>query len=349
MPQRDPHDGHRPVLSIVIKAFNEDARIGAAVGSAKRIAEALDGEVIVADCASMDETAAVASASGATVVRLADPALRSCGIGAEIGFRHSRGEFLWLLDGDMVADPGFAGAALAVLRAHTNIAGVGGRIVEQDVRNFEFERRAAEKSGGASGAAEALWLNGGGIYRRSVIETLGYCTDPNLHSYEEYDLGARLRSAGLRLVRLPIVASRHFGHPDDSWTLLRKRWRSRYAFGAGEAARAAWSQRRMLKMLLEVREARLWIMLTIALMAGVSTAVAGLWRPWMLLIPSSLALALLVAAAARARSVPHALHRLASWAVFTAGFVAGFISARRPPTDPIPCEWLNGTYEGQAN
>ena len=50
-------------------------------------------------------------------------------------------------------------------------------------------------------------MNGGGLYRRSAIEQTGYLSDRNLHGYEEFDLGIRLRDAGWQLHRL----DRRFG------------------------------------------------------------------------------------------------------------------------------------------
>ncbi|WP_413243246.1 glycosyltransferase family 2 protein, partial [Pseudomonas ogarae] len=74
-------------------------------------------------------------------------------------------------------------------------------------------------------------LNGGGLYRRTAIEQVGYLSDRNLHGYEEFDLGVRLRASGWRLHRLDRSFVRHFGHAINAYALLVRRWKSGYLRG----------------------------------------------------------------------------------------------------------------------
>lgn len=55
-------DQMRPTVSIIIKAFNEERHIAAAIESALAALVGVDGEVILADGASIDRTIAIAKA-----------------------------------------------------------------------------------------------------------------------------------------------------------------------------------------------------------------------------------------------------------------------------------------------
>lgn len=57
----------------------------------------------------------------------------------------------------------------------------------------------------------------GGLYRKSAVEHIGYLTNRNSHSYEEYELALRLRAA---VIALNSPAVKHYGHTDTSFKLL---------------------------------------------------------------------------------------------------------------------------------
>src|SRR5690606_40235410 len=69
------------------------------------------------------------------------------------------------------------------------------------------------------------------IYRREAIENIGYLSDRNLHSYEEYDLGVRLREKGWTLFRLDRRFVYHTGHNVNAYKLLIRRWQTKYKIG----------------------------------------------------------------------------------------------------------------------
>jgi hypothetical protein len=69
---------------------------------------------------------------------------------------------------------------------------------------------------------------------------MSYFTNPNLHAFEEFELAARLRSAGWRLMRLNAIAVKHYGHAEQNYRLLKRRWDSRYAWAGGELLRETW-------------------------------------------------------------------------------------------------------------
>jgi glycosyltransferase involved in cell wall biosynthesis len=58
----------------------------------------MDGEVILADCASTDRTVEIALQYPIKIVRLRNIGDRSCGVGAQLGFQYSRGRYVCLMD-----------------------------------------------------------------------------------------------------------------------------------------------------------------------------------------------------------------------------------------------------------
>jgi exopolysaccharide production protein ExoZ len=187
-------------VSVVIKALNEEKRIEATVESALRAVAGVGGEVILADSYSSDRTVELAGAYPIRIVQLANPEERCCGAGPQLGYQHSRGDFVYILDGDMQMREGFLEQALAFLDTHADVAGVGGRVVEQNTESLEYMARG-ERASAHLQPGNVDRLDGGGLYRRSAIEAAGYFSDRNLHSYEEFDLAIRLRALGWRLWR----------------------------------------------------------------------------------------------------------------------------------------------------
>lgn len=230
-------------LSILIKAFNEEGKIGAAIRSAQQAAErtGLQYEVIVADSCSTDRTVGIALAAGARLVRFVRAQDRGCGAGVQLGYQFARGEWVYLMDGDMTLHPDFLVAALAHLRASPDLAGVAGRLEDTRLRNAVDRIRAKNALSARTG--EQNWLNAGGLYRREAIRSAGdFAADRNLRAYEEAELGMRLRSAGWRLERIDAPAISHTGHDLGTWALLWRHWRSRRAMAAGVLLKSAIGQ-----------------------------------------------------------------------------------------------------------
>ncbi len=316
-------------VSIIIKALNEQACIAATLESALRALSVVGGEVILADSCSTDRTVEIARGYPVRIVQLVHPDERCCGVGPQLGFQWARGEFLYLVDGDMQLVDGFLEQALSFMRSHPDIAGVGGRVLEMNLGNPEYQARndrwTQEKSG-ASGR-----LDCGGLYRRSAIEATGYFSDRNLHSYEEFDLAARLRTLGWGLWRLPVNAVSHFGHTTQPYQLLWRRWHGGYLWGLGELLRAsACGPRQRLRLaLLEVREIRLyvavlmwWVVLLALLWLPTSATVRGVAAAALLLVP----LALMTW---RKRSLARGLYAVTAWCFNAAGMLRGLLQKPR--------------------
>ena len=337
-------------VSIIIKALNEEKRISATVESALRAVARTGGEVVLADSCSTDRTVELASGYPIRIVQLENADERCCGVGPQLGYQHSQGTYVYILDGDMQIDEHFLEQALNFLALHPEVAGVGGRVVEQNTESLEYRERGQRGAGKVHREAGIVdRLDGGGLYRRRAIEEIGYLSDRNLHSYEEFDLGVRLRGQGWKLWRLPIDAATHHGHDAPPYRLLMRRWQSRYVCGLGELVRAAVGKPRLWLIWHGLRELRLY--LTVLVWASVLATVtfwplSALARiAWF----SALAAAPFLLMTYRKRSLERALYAVVSWCVNAAGLVMGLLRTRRPAREAIASRILQEPFASTQN
>jgi glycosyltransferase involved in cell wall biosynthesis len=105
------------VISFIVPAYNEDRLLGATLDALQAAARALDRpyEVIVADDASTDQTAAVAQRHGAVVVSVAN---RQIAATRNAGARAAKGDFFIFVDADTIVNA-------AVVRAAVDAMGGG--------------------------------------------------------------------------------------------------------------------------------------------------------------------------------------------------------------------------------
>ena len=353
MPEPIPPASTHPdasAISVVIKTLNEERNIARAIESALAALAVLGnpgGEVIVADSASCDRTIEIAAGYPITVVQLAHPNERCCGIGPQLGYQFASGSFIYILDGDMQLRPEFLGAALAFLQAHPQAGGVAGLVVEHNVDSLEYRARV-ERGAVHMQAGPVDRLDMGGLYRRSAIEQVGYFSDRNLHSYEELDLAVRLRAAGWTLHRIDAPAVDHHGHDVPAHRLLLKRWKSRYIDGIGEVIAAASGGAHRPLLLAALREAKLYAAFGVWLLLGLLVAV---------LQPSPLralgVLALLVALpwaafVAKKRSLAAGSYALISLSMHVGGLLRGLFSRRQPPQAPIAATEIKRSLPSSA-
>lgn len=115
-------------LSVVIPTLNAAAALPSCL-AALDDAESLDLEVVIADGGSTDDTVAVASAAGATVVRAA----RGRGTQLRAAIAASSAPWLLALHADTVLAPGWAAAVAAFIADEANARRAGyGRLVFDD-------------------------------------------------------------------------------------------------------------------------------------------------------------------------------------------------------------------------
>lgn len=323
-------------LSIIIKALNEQAKIEAAIRSALASVRGIDAEVILADSLSTDDTVELAARYPIKIVQLINPRDRSCGIGPQLGFQFARGEYIYLMDGDMELNPDFARLALSQLDHQPDVAGIGGVVEEQNAANLIFELRK-KSSLAHMRVGEVDRLNMGGLYRRAALEDVGYFSNRNLHSFEELELALRLRAKGWRLLRLPIVAIRHYGHTLPMLRLLGLRFRSGYVQGPGELLRSALGKPYLMHAIKEFR-----VFLGVIAWWGLLIISAAL-TPYSLLplaATASLAIVAAIGMSWRKNSLKLGLYSIIDWNIFAMGTLSGFIRRQKQPDGAIPSKIL---------
>src|SRR4051812_17973935 len=131
--------------SVVIPAFNESASIQAVVRDLN--AAAPWREIVVVDDGSTDDTAALAAAAGAHVVR--HPYNKGNGAAVKTGIRHASGEFVLIADGDGQHRPADAARLVAHLQTYELVVGA---------RSRHTQASATRRAGNAALNAIASYL-----------------------------------------------------------------------------------------------------------------------------------------------------------------------------------------------
>jgi glycosyltransferase involved in cell wall biosynthesis len=315
------------VVSIIIKALNEEQKITTAIESALKAVEKVGGEVILADSLSTDKTIEIAQKYPIKIVQLTNSDERCCGIGPQLGYQYAQGEFVYILDGDMQMLVSFLPQAVKFISKHPKVAGVGGNVIEMNTESLEFQARV-ERASKHMQAGQVDRLAMGGLYRKKAIESVGYFSDRNLHSYEELDLAARLRAQDWQLHRVNVDAVRHWGHDAPPYQLLLKRWKSDYINGVGEILRAAIGKPHLNLILKDVKELRIyivvifwWIFLATLPLINAPILLKTIMWFGILLTP-------LILITFKKKSIIKGIYSIVSWNINSIGLLKGFFTPR---------------------
>lgn len=315
------------MITIGIKALNEERNIAMSIESALAAASLFGGRVVLADSGSTDNTIQIASRYSIDIVQLADFSERCCGAGAQLAFQYADGEYFYLLDGDMVLHADFLQVGIRLLEGDPQLAAVGGLVTEKNVEGQDFSIRAQKAAQAHAALRYVDRLDCGGLYRVKAITSVGYFADRNLHSFEEFELGARLTTSGWKLARVPDPAVDHYGHVGGGYRLLWRRFTSGYAGGAGEVFRSALGKKQMTAVILGLRHLPLAIVV-LGWWAIIVAALAAL-RPSIAFIVIALPLIFLVY---RRRSVSLGIYSMASWNLNALATIVGGLRKRTLPT-----------------
>ncbi len=224
-------------LSIVIIARNEAANIARAIESVLQATkEYPQAEVLLVDSASTDNTVEVAGQYPINIVRLPSAWFKSVAAGRYIGMHYSRGELVLHMDGDMELTPDWVNQSVSYMLAHPKVAAVGGywrNIYIQGEHIFGEEDNYHDPQGRIR---EELYVGGASLYRRSVIEATGGF-QPFIRGEEDVELCMRMRYAGYKIIRLPVMMSRHYCIPLESQAGLLRRLRLNLWLGFGQVPR----------------------------------------------------------------------------------------------------------------
>ncbi|OAT23651.1 putative glycosyltransferase protein [Buttiauxella gaviniae ATCC 51604] len=319
---------NKPFITVSIKTLNEAECIEKTIDSIQQQIADYPHKIIVADSLSTDNTQQLASAKGVTVVSLTQPADRCCGVGHQLGYLYSEGQYLLLMDGDMELEKGFIDSAVTFLEAHPEYAGVAGTVEMDDAANYEFKSRK-QRLHEIYPIGDCDHLGGGGLYRRVAIEKIGYLTNRNLHAFEEAELGMRLLHAGYKLHRLDVPYFSHTSHNMPTFKLIMYRWRSGYNQATGELLRSAWGRPYLSHVLRMVKNEIIFSIYMFLLLVSILTFNAEIIG--VALLPL---LAFIILKAIKNRSLINGLHSVINLAVLSAGLVKGLTHPVRDPMVP---------------
>lgn len=319
---------NKPFITVSIKTLNEAKCIEKTIDSIQQQIADYPHKIIVADSLSTDNTQQLASAKGVTVVSLTQPVDRCCGVGHQLGYLYSEGEYLLLMDGDMELEKGFIDNAITFLETHPEYAGVAGTVEMDDAANYEFKSRK-QRLHEIYPIGDCDHLGGGGLYRRVAIEKIGYLTNRNLHAFEEAELGMRLIHAGYKLHRLDVPYFSHTSHNISTFKLLMYRWRSGYSQATGELLRSAWGKPYLRDVVKMVKNEIIFSIYMFALLISILTfnvEIIGV-----VLLPL---LAFIIMKAIKNHSLINGLQSVINLAVLSAGLVKGLTHPLRDPMVP---------------
>jgi len=318
-------------VSFIIKALNEEKYIEAAILSALEEVKKVGGEVILADSGSTDHTVEIAMRFPITIIQLDDSNEGSCGIGPQLGFIEAKGDYLFLLDGDMEVVLGFTETALKEFESNPKLAGVGGYIEDAGELNSEFRLRSQIASR-ANNKGVVSHLGGGGLFRTSAIISIGYFTNRNLHAFEELELGIRLNHAGWQTVRLSLTSTLHHPHQSGGYVLLMARWRSKRWMGAGEFIRASIGKGYFIKVLPKFQFLYVTLLWLITCFFTVFSSIHCLAKIQIVAIILLFPFAVM---SLRYRDFGSGIYCVVSWVFSLVGAIIGFFTSQVDPTGPI--------------
>jgi glycosyltransferase involved in cell wall biosynthesis len=169
-------------------------------------------EVIVVDDCSTDESAEISRQKGATVLTTAH---RSGPAAARnLAAEKARGDILLFVDADVVVEKGTMAKVAASFARHPEISALFGSYDDQPgERNFLSQYRNLLHHfvhQNSNAEASTFWAGLGAVRREAFTAVGGFdCRRFSIPSIEDIELGARLRSAGHRILLDKEIQAKH--------------------------------------------------------------------------------------------------------------------------------------------
>ncbi len=196
-----------PVLSFVIIGLNEEARLKECLEAVLVNSPAgYDVEVIYVDSGSQDRSVEIAKHIPGVTVQHLDTMQPSAAKARNKGLRMARGQYVQLVDGDSVIQPGWIPGALDLLEKTPQVACVFGQCIEMFPEQSIYMKVCGLDWHIPAG--DHRFCGGNAMWRISSIAGEGFF-DETLRLGEEPDLCYRVRQRGGRIVCLDTPMVKH--------------------------------------------------------------------------------------------------------------------------------------------
>lgn len=319
-------------LGVVIPCYRQERFLPRTLAALDRALAGRDWRGVLVLSASDGDTRDLAPPAGWSVLRAVGEASSrplTPGAARNAGFAACGGEWVLFVDADVEVERAWLDRACAEAERDAELAGSWGRIEEWFVDGAHERPGVRDLYRVGDGDGEARYTATLSFYRRSALEAVGGY-DARLNSEEDFELGLRLRRAGLRLRTFAPLAAKHWSAPRPSFAEYGRRWRTGLCFGAGQALRHYLGRGGFAALC--ARNAHYLAVLAWALAGPIVFATGGLrlLGAW-----AAMPLALLVFMTLRKRDIRLALHSLTTWGVMTAGLCVGFVRGGAPAPAPV--------------
>jgi len=187
-----------PFVSVVVIGLNEETRLKASIEAVfTHSPTACNMEVIYVDSGSTDRSVAIANGiSGVDVLHLKG-GKPSAARARNVGLRRARGQYVQLVDGDSVIQPGWLDKALHTMESDPGISCVFGHCVEMYPQQSIYMKVCGIDWHMTPG--ERRLCGGNSLWRMAVIAENGFF-DENIRLGEEPELCYRVRRKGGRIL-----------------------------------------------------------------------------------------------------------------------------------------------------
>jgi glycosyltransferase involved in cell wall biosynthesis len=222
-------------LTVVIIGKNEEQFIGKSIASVIEASKNMETQIIYVDSASTDKSIDEAKKFPICILQLRPDWHLSVAAGRYTGTLHARGEYIFFLDGDAEADPGWFDDAIEFMDANPNFGAVAGVLEEvymsldgKEVVGGNKNVRGQDLNNHMCGVKS---LGGLALFRHSVLKEVG-TVNPYLPTGEDDELCLRIRNAGYKLARLKFPMAIKYTEKRQSVHEVTRRCRTKmYDYG----------------------------------------------------------------------------------------------------------------------
>lgn len=216
-------------VSLYVPCYNAEKHVGRCLDSILKQTYPVD-EILIIDDGSTDDTVEIAK--NYPVKILSHRTNRGLGAARNTAVKKAKNEFVAAIDSDITLSPTW----LEKLMRHFNdkeVAGAGGKLIEKFTESLADRYRATYMTHCSHYTEKTVnpyyaLVGSNCVYRKKVIEEVGYYNEKFRTSFEDVDMYHRVRAKGYKLVYDPEAVAFHWCR-DSVSSLLNRAWRYGFA------------------------------------------------------------------------------------------------------------------------